>query len=50
MKGSTKQCASHWTSALTSHASKVMFKSYMLGFNIMQTKNLWMSDLGLEKA
>ena len=25
-KGSTKECANHWTIALTSHTSKVMFK------------------------
>ena len=25
-KGSTKECANHWTIALISHASKVMFK------------------------
>ena len=25
-KGSTKECANHWTTALISHASKVMLK------------------------
>ena len=48
-KGSTKECANHRTIALTSHASKVMLKSCMLGFSIIRTKNLQMSKLGLEK-
>ena len=34
-KGSTKECANHQTTALISHASKVMLKSCMLGFSIM---------------
>ena len=48
-KGSTKECANHWTIALISYASKVMLKSCMLGFSIMQTKNFQMFKLGLEK-
>ena len=34
-KGSAKECASHRTIALISHASKVMLISCMLGFSIM---------------
>ena len=37
------------TIALISHASKVMLKSFMLAFSIMQTKTFQMSKLGLEK-
>ena len=47
---STKKCANHWTIALISHASKVMLKSCMLGFSIIQTKNFQMSKLSLEKG
>ena len=32
--GSTKICANHRAIALISHASKIMLKSYMLGFSI----------------
>ena len=48
-KDSTKECANLWTVALISHVSKVMPKSCMLGFSIMQTKNFQMAKLGLEK-
>ena len=47
MKGSTKECSNHWTIALISHASKVMLKSYILGFGITQTKNFQMSKVDL---
>ena len=49
-KGSTKECANHWTIALISHASKVLLKILHAGFNIMWTKNFQMSKLGLEKG
>ena len=48
-KGSTKACANHQTIALISHVSKVMLRSCMLGFSIIQTKNFQMSKLDLEK-
>ena len=49
-KDSTKECANLWTVALISHVSKVMPKSCMLGFSIMQTKNFQMSKMDSEKA
>ena len=48
-KGSTKECANHQTITLISHVSKVMLRSCMLGFSIIQTKNFQMSKLDLEK-
>ena len=48
-RASTKECANHQTIALISHVSKVMLKSCMLGFSIIQTKNFQMSKLDLEK-
>ena len=38
------------TIVLISHASKVMLKSFKLGFNSMWTKNLQMYKMDLEKA
>ena len=32
-KGSAKECSNHCTTALISHASKVMLKSFKLGFD-----------------
>ena len=50
-KGSTKECAKHWTIAFISHASKrLCLKSCILGFSIMWTENFQMSKLGLEKG
>ena len=48
-KGSTKVCANHRTIALISYALRSCWKSCMLGFSIMWTKNFQMSKLGLEK-
>ena len=47
-KGSTKECSSHWTIALISHASKVMLK--ILQARLQRYVNLQMFKLGLEKA
>ena len=35
MKGNAKECSNYHTIVLISHASKVMFKSFKLGFNSM---------------
>ena len=50
-EGSTKQCDNHWTIALVSQddLERSCLKSCMLDFSIMQTKNIQMSKLGLEK-
>ena len=48
-KGSTKECVKHWIVALISHASKVILKSCMVGFNIMRTKDFQILKLGLKK-
>ena len=32
-KGNVKECSNNWTIAFISHASKVMLKSFKLGFN-----------------
>ena len=34
-KDNAKECSNYCTTALISHASKVMFKSFKLGFNSM---------------
>ena len=34
-KGNAKECSNYCTGALISHASKVMLKSFKLGFNSM---------------
>ena len=39
-----------WTVALISHASKVMLKSYMLGFSIMRTKNFQVPWTGVANS
>ena len=49
-KGSTKECSSHWTVALISHACKLMLNSSRLGFSILSTQNFQMFMLGLAKA
>ena len=49
-KGNAKECSNYHTIALISHASKVMLKTFKLGFNGMWTKNFQMYKLDLEKA
>ena len=34
-KGNAKECSNYYTIALISHASKVILKSFKLGFNSM---------------
>ena len=48
-KGSTKDCAEHWTIALYPMLVRSCLKSCMLGFSSMCTKNFQMSKLGLKK-
>ena len=48
-KGSTKECADLWTIHSSHMLVRSCLKSCMLGFNIMQTKNFQISNLGLEK-
>ena len=50
MKVSAKECPNYCTIGLISHASKVMWKSFKLGFNSMWTENFQMYKLDLEKA
>ena len=49
-KGNAKECSNCHTVALISHASKVMLKSFKLGFNSTCTENFQMYKLDLEKA
>ena len=49
-KGNTKECSNYRTIELISHVSKIMLKSFKLGFNSMWTKNFQMYKLDLEKA
>ena len=49
-KGDAKECSNYCTGALISHASKVMLKSFKLGFNSTCTENFQMYKLDLEKA
>ena len=50
-KGNSKECSNYHTTALISHASKVMLKILPLpGFNSMWTVNFQMFKLDLEKA
>ena len=49
-KGNAKECSNYYTIALISHASKVMLKTFKLGFNSTWTKNFQMYKLHLEKA
>jgi len=48
-KGSTKECASHQTIILISHASKVTLKILHARLQHYATKNFQMSKLGLEQ-
>jgi len=43
------QCSNYCTIVLISHISKVMFKTFKLGFNSTWTKNFQMYTLGLEE-
>ena len=49
-KGNAKECSNYHICALILHASKVMFKSFKLGFNSTCTENFQMYKLDLEKA
>ena len=49
-KGNAKECSNYHTIALIPHVSKVILKSFKLGFNSMSTKNFQMYKLDLEKA
>ena len=49
-KGNAKECSNYLTIALISQASKVMLKSFKLGFNSSLTENFQMYKLDLEKA
>ena len=49
-KGISKECSNYCTTVLISHASKVMQKSFKLGFNSTWTENSHIYKLGLEKA
>ena len=49
-KGNAKECSNYHTTALVSHANKVMLKILQRGFNSMWTKNFQMFKLDLEKA
>ena len=50
MKVNAKECSNDWTIAFISHASKIMLKSFKLGFNSTGTENFQMYKLDLEKA
>ena len=49
-KGNAKECSNYHTSALISHASKVILKILKPGFNSTWTVNFQMFKLVLEKA
>ena len=49
-KGTAKECSNYHTIVLISRASKVMLKSFKLGFNGMWIKNFQMYRLDSEKA
>ena len=49
-KGSAKEYSNYQTIVLSSHASKVMLKSFKLGISSTWIKNFQMYNLGLEKA
>ena len=50
MIGNDKDWSNYCTIVLISHASKVMLKSFQLGFKSMWTENFQMYKLDLEKA
>ena len=49
-KDKAKERSNYHTIMLISHASKVMLKSFKLGFNSMWTKNFQMYKVDLEKG
>ena len=49
-KGNVKECSKYHTTALTSQASKVMFKILQARLNSMLTKNFLIYKLDLEKV
>ena len=49
-KGKVKESSNYCTTVLISHASKIMLKSFKLGFSTLWTKNFQMYKLDLEKA
>ena len=49
-KGSSKECSNYRTTALISHASKAMLKSFKLDFSSTLTENFQMYKLDLEKT
>ena len=49
-KGNAKECSNYCTTALISHASKVMLKILQVGFSSMGAVNFQMLKLVLEKA
>ena len=49
-KGNAKGCSKYHTTALISHASKVMLKILQVGFSSMGAVNFQMLKLVLEKA
>ena len=49
-KGNDKECLNYCPVGLISHASKVMLKSFKLGFSSTWTKNFQMYKLDLKKA
>ena len=49
-KGNAKECSNDWTIAFILPASKIILKSFKLGFNSMGTENFQMYKLDLEKA
>ena len=48
-KGSTTECANHWTIALISHTSKVMLKILHVRLQHYANQNFLRSQLSLEK-
>ena len=48
-KGNAKECSNYCRIVRISHVSKVMFKTFKLGFNSTWTKNFQMYKLGLEE-
>ena len=49
-EGNIKECSNYYTITLISHASKVMIKSFKLGFNSTGTKTFQMYKLDLENG
>ena len=49
-KSNAKECSNYHTVMLISHASKVMLKSFKLGFNSIWTENFQMYKLDFEKT